>query len=373
MAHFVRDAGSDLTPTQHSNNLFFEHLKLMTLGKGMAGKQGSGKPIIMDFTLKANAGDTVRHTFIPYVHADPIRGQEKMILGNENSYDEYKLDVTVDVMNFAFARRGVMTEQRTLYNTRQILSKMIAQNFEQYNEDVIFKVLSGVNFNDDDSGTYLDVTDETDRVSGGNRIIRAAGSNSSTEMTSATSENVALNAAMAGTDTLSPQLIEDAAVMARTGNSALNGATDAVTNTYKLTPIKVGPNNEEVFIMYCSLKAARDLKRQDDWLAHSYALSERGFETSPIAKGALGVWDNVIIKPTERILEFGPDGTQYARNLLLGADAAFCGWAQTLDYTEEMEDHDTRLSVNGREIRGEKKVTFNGCDLGVAQIITASN
>lgn len=374
MAHFVRDTGDDLNPIHWSNEIFYEHIKSLVVDKGMMGKMGSGRPIVMDRTLEANAGDTKRFTFIPYVSGTRIRGQDTMVTGNENSYNEFSLDVTVDEINIPFARKGKMTEQRTLYDTRKILSKMISTNFAQYNEETIFKVLSGVSFDDDDSATYLGAADATDRVNGDNRCIRANGANDSTEVDEDGSDTAALLSAMTTADKLSPTLIDDAVIMARTANSSSNDTSGSDSNTYKLKPLRITEGNDEVFMLYVSLKAARDLRRNDDWLAHAYSLAERGFEKSPLAKGALGVWNNVIIKSAEHVLECGTAGTEViARNLLVGADAMLCAWAQTLDYTEELEDHGRRLSVNGQEIRGETKVTFNGVDYGVAQVITASN
>jgi len=375
MAEFVRQAGDPLTPTQHSNKLFMEHLKLLTLRKQMMGAQGSGRPFIMDNTLRGKPGERIRHTYIPFVHSNPIVGQDKTIIGNEQKFFEFGLDVEIDEFNFPFKKRGKMTDQRTIYNVRQILSKQIAMSFEQFNEDQLFKVAAGVDYKDFNRTAYLSATNTDDRVNGNNRCFRASGANDSATVTEADSDNAALIAAMATTDTLSPTLIEDAAVNVRTGDSLNNDNSGSApaSNDYKLTPLRVGPDNEEMFILFVSLKAARDLKRNSDWLDHAYNLAERGFTDTPIAKGALGIWDNVIIKPSERILEFGNAGTQYARNLLFGADAVFCAWAQTLDYTEELSDYNRQLGVNGCEIRGETKVTFNGVDLGVAQVISASN
>ena len=61
MAFFIRDTGSDLTPIQHSANIFKEYLKMNPYA-GRMGKKGSGKPIIVDSSeFKGNkAGDTAR-------------------------------------------------------------------------------------------------------------------------------------------------------------------------------------------------------------------------------------------------------------------------------------------------------------------------
>ena len=51
MAHFIRNTGSALTPTQHSMKIWKNYLKQIVLS-AMFGKAGSGKPITVDDRLK---------------------------------------------------------------------------------------------------------------------------------------------------------------------------------------------------------------------------------------------------------------------------------------------------------------------------------
>jgi hypothetical protein len=373
MASFVRAADSALTPIEHSRNIFKEHLKLFSL-RGMTGKKGSGKSIIMDTTLKGKPGETVRYHFIPHAHTAPLRGQDVTILGNESSINEFSLDLDIDEVIYAFRKRGVMTDQRTIFDVRKELSSQIARHFAQYNEDTVVKVLSGVTYSDDDKTGWEAAGDTNDRVTGANRWIRASGSNSYATVTAANSDNTALDSAIASTDKMSPTLIEQATVMVRTADPTGNDTASTATNTYKMQPLRVGAMNEEVFCALLSLECARDLRFNSDWQNHAFSLADRGFDKSPLAIGALGMWNNVIVKPSERVLKLnGSNSDVYARNLLIGADAILCGWAQTLDYSEELIDHDRELSSAGQEIRGEVKVAFNGVDLGVAQMIASSD
>ena len=67
------------------------------------------------------------------------------------------------------------------------------------------------------------------------------------------------------------------------------------------------------------------------------------------------------------------DSVDVARNLLLGANAAAMIWAQTTDYREEYFDYMNEIGVVADEIRGQKKLTFDGVDVGVMQVLTAVN
>ncbi len=355
MAEFIRGTSSSLTPTQHSMEIFKNYLKQMSL-KGLFGAKGSGKPIILDNKLKAQPGDTIRYHYIPQDETAGITGQNATILGNETSLDEYYFDLTVDQEAKAYRKKGKMTDQRIIWKFREETKLQLQNWWASRSEDMLIQALDGRMV-----GMTYTYAATTDLVTGTGRCIRASTGNGSAAVTAANSDDTALIAAMTVNDKMSCRLIEDAVIMARTAG------------TYKVRPVKVGPNDEEFFILLISLKAARDLRFSADWQNHAYSVIERGIGDDPIATGALGIWDNVIIRSSERILEIGTTGTQYARNLLLGADACVLGWVQTLDYTEELIDHKRILSMAADEIRGQTKVTYNSNDAGVVQVITASN
>lgn len=371
MAEFIVGTGSAVTPIQHSNTIFQNYLTQMSLS-GLMGKKGSNQPIIVDDELSGKPGDTLRYHFIPQNDGEPIIGQNATILGNEESLDEYTMDLTIDQMAKAFRKKGKMTDKRIIWKFRDEAKTQLTNWWAQTSENLLFWALTGW-VSGTPSTTFAALkttmassTATTDLVTGAGRCIKAVGANSSTEVTAANSDNTALytggGAAVATSDVISPRLIEDAVVMAKT------------SGTYKVRPIRVGKNNEEFFILMLHTRVARDLRFHPDWQAKALSCAQCGLGDDPIATGSLGVWNNVIVKESERVVRFGVSGTHMiARNLLLGADAAVLGWAQRLDYTEELIDHKRILSMASDEIRGQKKLTFNSVDTGVCQVITAAN
>ena len=372
MAEFKRGSGSDLTPIEHSKNIFKNYLTNLYL-RTMMGKKGSGQPIIVDNTLKATPGDTVRYHFIPRDDSDTagvIEGQNATILGNEASFDEYSFDLQVNQLAKAYRKAGKMTDQRIVYNARTEMLSQLQDWWAQKSEAMLIHAMTGVL-----SGmTYLsnytasDATD--DLVNGDKRCIRADGANGSLAVSAALSDNAALISAMENSDKMSYRLIVDAAVMARTEGE------------YKMRPVKMGKNGEEYFILLVNAKSARDLQFSADFQNMALSVSDVfGNNNLPsVVTGALGVVDNVIVKRHEKIVTVN-NGTKYfARNLLLGADACVLGWAQTLEYAEEIIDFKRKLSCSADEIRGQTKVLFTSADddtvnidAGVMQVIAASN
>ncbi len=360
MAHFIRGTSSDLTPVEHSNDIFHNYLAQMSLN-GLFGKKGSGKPIIVDNKLKAAAGDTVRYHFIPQNTADGIQGQNATIQGNEQSLDEYSFDLSVDIEAQAFKKKGKMTDKRIIWQFRSEAKKQLENWWANRSETLLIESLTGVVV-----GATRTWINTTDLVNGDNRAIRADGANGTAAVTAANSDNTAVAAAMNSADVMNTRLIEEARLMA------------LMDGTYKMRPVKLS-DGQEYFIMLLHPKAARDLKRTNEWRNRSLE-AVTGLQNDPIAKGMLGVWDRVILKECDRVLDFTVDSgsNTYARNLLLGADAAVLAWAQTIDYTEQWTDYQRELGMAADEIRGQTKVLYDEGDgtdedAGVAQVFAAVN
>jgi len=106
-------------------------------------------------------------------------------------------------------------------------------------------------------------------------------------------------------------------------------------------------------------------------------------DNDPFAVGALGTIGNVVCHEAEHVVTFtdAADSTlKFGRALLLGQNAVLLGFAQTLEYVEEMFNYKKELGVNGTQIRGEEKIAFTNkdstatdVDFGVLQVVSAAN
>ena len=371
MSQYTRATGDTKNPVTHEKKLFHETLKGTSLA-GLMGKQGSGMPIVVDSQLRGKAGDTIRYEMIPHTYADALIGQDVTIKGNESVFRSDSLDLTIDEVNHAQAKKGRMTDQRVIFNVKEQMRRQLVNQAIQYNENAIFKTLSGITATDQ-TGTWKLLANTTDRVNGTYRCWHAAGGNGGTLVTVANSDNTALDGLMTTASKFSPQLLDEATSQLQ----SLDPSSE--TTSYRLRPIRVGKNNELFLCAFLSPIAAKDLRYNPEWQAHAYSVNERGLggPDDLIGAAAMGTWGNVIIKESAHITRFATtaaDSSRYARNLLLGADACLCGWAKTLTFTEDDDDHMRELSMAAYEIRGESKINFNGqdnstnVDLGVVQL-----
>lgn len=362
MAYFIRGTGQSVTPLKHSLEIYKQYMLNMFF-KNMMGKKGSGKPIIVDDSVfkGRDSGDVGRFHFIPQFRGQGIRGQNKSVIGNENTINEYYMDMRIDQITQAFAKKGKMTTKRMIWDFREEAKSQLAEWFRMQTEIDIIESLSGYN---SDGATYVegDAALTLDAVNGSGRCIRPDYDTTfkTVEVTAADSDTTALLSALAATDVMNTHLLDVLQDFAKTANS-----------TYAMKPIRC-TNGEEYYMLVLHPKAAIDLRNDERWEKRALAsMTGKGsLEGDPIATGAIGVWEHIIVKEAQFIKTHSNSaGTlKIARNLLLGAEAAVMAYGQTLDYTEELLDHQRVISNAADEIRGIRKITFDSTDLNIAQV-----
>lgn len=362
-AHYMRGTGQPVTPLKHSLEIYREYMTGMFF-TNMTGRKGSGKPIIIDDEVfkGRDSGDVGRFHFIPQFHGEGIRGQNKSIIGNENTIDEFYMDLRIDQLTQSFARKGKMTKKRTIWDAREEFKHQLANWFREATEQDIVDSLSGYNT---DGATYItgEAALTLDAVKGDHRCLRVDYNSTkfeTVEVSEANSDTTALLTAMSASDTMNTQILDVLQDFAKTADSK-----------YAMRPIR-SKNGEEYYMLVLHPRAAIDLRADPRWEKRALAsmTGKNSLEGDPIATGAIGVWEHIIVKEAGFIKTHKNDAgsLRIARNLLLGAEAAVMAYGQTLDYTEQLDDHKRRLSVAADEIRGIRKLTFDGTDLNIAQI-----
>jgi N4-gp56 family major capsid protein len=378
MGYFIRDVGDGRTPKEHEREIFKQYIMGTTFSSYM-GKRGSGKSIILDSKAFSGMGkgDTRAYHFVPQFMGAGIRGQNKSIEGNENTIDEFTTEVRVDQIIQAFRKEGKMTDLRTIINLRSEFKDQLANWFKIWTEFDIIDALTGymtdgASYLDGFSRDVIDGSIQIDAsgaamtnplVKGEGRCFRPDYDGSRfnvVDVSEADSCNDALLTDMTGNDIMNTQLLDELQARAKTAGK------------YPMKPIRLS-NGQEYYILILHPTAARQLRQDSRWekrVLSSYQ-GKGSLENDPIATGAMGIWEKIIVKEADYIPTLGNDNVQIARNLLLGADAAVMAWAQTLNYVEKEFDYNTKMGVMADEIRGIKKLDFNGVDLNIAQVVTA--
>ena len=378
MAYFIRGTGDPRTPLEHERAIFREYLT-GTFFNTLLGQRGSGKPIIVNsdkFKNKGN-GDSVRYHFVPQYKGPGIRGQNKSVTGNEKTIDEFYTDVRVDQIAQAFKTKGKVSNLRTIIPIRDEFKTQLVNWFKMVTEWDMVAALTGymtdgVEFLDgytiDEEG-ILQITGDAYKlplVNGKGRCFRSdnTGTNKFTTVDIApeNSSNEALLKDMTASDIMSTAILDELQLRCKQANTK-----------YAMKPIRMKDGNE-YYMLLLHPKAALQLRQDERWVKRQQTnyMGVKTLESDPVATGAMGTWEKIIVKEADHVSTCtSEDGKTIARNLLFGSDCAVIGYAQTLDYTEEYTDYKRIFGVSADEIRGIKKLDFNGVDMNIAQVITA--
>jgi N4-gp56 family major capsid protein len=373
MGYFIRGTGDGRTPKEHEKEIFKQYIRNTNFSAYM-GKRGSGKSIIMDDKAFAGMGigDTRAYHFVPQYMGTGIRGQNASIEGNEKSIQEFMTEVKVDQLAQAFRKKGKMTDRRTIINLRSEFKDQLANWFKLWTEFDIIDALTGYMF---DGATYIDGFSRDDNtgeiilagnamkvplVKGKGRCFRPDNTGAGFKTIVVPEENTsneALLKDMVAGDIMNTKLLDGLQNLAKTAGK------------YAMKPVRL-KDGREYYILVLHPMAAEQLRSDERWEKRVLAnyQSCRSLESDPIATGAMGVWEKIIVKEADYIPAVSNGTVSVARNLLLGADAAVMAYAQTIDYKEKTFDYDREMGVAADEIRGIKKLDFDGVDLNIAQV-----
>ena len=373
MGFFIRDTGDGRTPKQHEAEIFKQYI-LGTVFSSLMGKRNSGKSIIMDDKAFGGMGkgDTRAYHFVPQFRGAGIRGQNANYEGNEKTIQEFTTEVRVDEVGMAFRKKGKLTDLRTIINLRSEFKDQLANWFKITTESDIINAFTGYMY---DGASFLDgfTLDEetgapvlsgaaltTPLVKGEGRCFRPDYNSTGFKniiVPEANTSNQALLTDMVAGDIMNTKLLDSLQGFAKTAGK------------YPMKPVRL-KDGREYYILMLHPKAAEQLRSDERWEKRALASYQgaRSLETDAIATGAMGIWENIIVKEADYITTASNSSLTIARNLLLGADAMVMAYAQTINYMEKKFDYDREMGVAADEIRGIKKLDFNGVDLNVAQV-----
>lgn len=163
-------------------------------------------------------------------------------------------------------------------------------------------------------------------------------------------------------------LIDRAVTLAKVGD-----------NLQRVRPIKIG--GQDKYVCYIHPLQARDLRTNTSsgqWMdIQKFALSARNNMDHPIYTGALGEYNQVVLRVSQDVAtgvnsSTGAAITTVRRAVLLGAQAAVISYGQKggqpnrYRWNEELLDHKRKLEVSAWAIAGLKKAVWTSGSAGTA-------
>ncbi len=350
------------------------HLSVDTARKGYFNKKfmgvGENAPTPLQTLphLENDAGDQISYDLVMQLKMKPIQG-DNTLRGKEEDLKFYTDNLLIDQLRGGVNTGGKMTRKRTIHDLRKTARVRQSDWWARLFDETLFMYLSGARGVNPD---YIEDTDFTGYA--GNplvppdsmHILYAGGAG-------ATKDDVG------ATDYMSIGFIDRAVARAET----MGGGTTGIP---AIQPVMI--DGEEHYVLVMHPWSEYDLRARagvGEWLDIQKALATSLGRNSPICKGALGLYNNVVLHKHRNVVRFndyGPAGDiTAARNLFLGRQAGVVafgspGTGLRFDWNEELEDRGNQVVITTGSIFGVKKSSFtingNSYDFGVIALDCAA-
>lgn len=257
-----------------------------------------------------------------------------------------------------------MTQKRTLHDLRKVAKARQSEWWARMFDEQFFMYLSGSRGVNED---YIFPLAYTGRA------------NNSFDAPDADHLLIGLThntkATVDATDVMSLSIIDKA----KTRASMIGGGT---TGKPQVQPIMV--DGEEHYVVVMNPWQEYDLRTASStgqWLDIQKAAAASEGRNNPIFKGALGMYNNVVLQSHKGVIRFSDFGSganvKAARALFLGEQAGVCafgspGTGMRFDWHEEMADRGNQVVITTSSIFGVKKTRFNSMDFGLISLDTAA-
>lgn len=330
--------------------------------KFMGEGADSSMPIQRLTELENDAGEYISYDLSMQLKMQPVEGDENLE-GKEEALKFYTDGVFINQMRGGVNTGGRMTRKRTLHDLRKVARRRQTEWWSRVFDELFFMYLSGargINAEYIFPLNYTGFANNTMTAPDADHIMYAGGKTKTT---------------LTVGDKMTLSEIDKAVAYA----TMMGGGTQ---ETPQIQPILIGGEEHYVAIMNpWQVYDVRTNSGSGQWLDIQKAAATAEGRNSPIFKGGLGMYNNVVLHEHKAIVRFNDYGAsaniEAARALFLGVQAAVISFGSPgsglrFDWHEEAQDRGNEAVISTSSIFGIKKCTFNGKDFGVMAIDTAA-
>jgi len=282
--------------------------------------------------MEEGKGKDVTFGLVSQLSGSAITG-DSSLEGNEQSLSTFSNTVSTNQKRLAVRDTGKFANSKVLYDFRSTSLDLLKTQYSELIDADIFSALSAT------SGTHA--------------YYRADAALS----VYATSDP---KAALATNDSITLADISAMKTLAQIGGSA----------NYRMRPIRVDGNDYYVLVLHPEV--AYDLFELEAFQKIQREAQQRG-DSNPLFKGALGIYNGVVIHAHEGVNTFDNGGgaaVKGARNLFMGAQAACFAESSDMMWVEKTFDYGNQLGISAAKIYGVDISDYNSKDYGVIQYVT---
>jgi N4-gp56 family major capsid protein len=331
--------------------------------KFMGVGEESSMPIQQLNHLENDAGEQITYDLSIQLRMQPVEG-DNVLEGQEEDLKFYTDAVYIDQMRGGVNTGGRMTRKRTLHNLRTIAKRRQSEWWARCFDEIFFMYLSG------SRGVNTDYIFPVTYTGFANNTITAPDTDHLT-YSALSSGSVPVKATVDSTAIMRLGTIDRLVTKATMMGGGVQG-------TPQIQPIMI--DGEERYVLVMSPFDEYNLRTNTNtgqWLDVQKALTTQAGLNSPIFKGGMGVYNDVVLHKHKAVVRFSDYGAganlAASRSLFLGEQAAVCafgspGTGLRYDWHEETRDNGNQVVISTNVIFGVKKCTFNSKDYGAIAV-----
>lgn len=337
--------------------------------KFMGVGETASMPIQLLTNLESDAGEQITYDLSMQLRMQPVEG-DQILEGQEENLNFYTDNVYIDQMRGGVNAGGRMTRKRTLYDLRQIAKRRQAEWWARVFDELFFMYLSG------SRGYNPDMIFPLTYTGFANNALTAPDAPNHVLFTAFGGGTIPANAAAVDATCVMKLSTLDRLI------AKANMMGGGIQGVPQIQPIMV--DGEEHYVLVMSPWDEFNLRTSasvGQWLDIAKAAATKEGRSSPIFKGGMGMYNNVVLHSHKGVIRFnnyGAGGNVFAsRSLFLGEQAAVCafgspGTGVRFDWHEETRDNGNQVVISTNSIFGVKKATFNSLDYGVIAVDSAA-
>jgi N4-gp56 family major capsid protein len=356
--------------------------------------KGNTNIIVVKHELETEAGKTINIPLVTRLSNKGVGGSTAL-RGRETQIGNYNCPITVD-----WDRNGVVVPKSESFKTEIDLlnaGKGLLKQWsaEALRTDLIYAAMSVITTGNT-TVLYAEITEDT--TNGGYQIASGyvAGSTfdryEGVSYTTATEANkdawLALNSDRVLFGKLRSNISSnDHSVATATLDTTDDKLTVATAQLAKRMAGQANPHitpymtedGREFYVMFCGPRSFRDLKNDSSMIAANRDARARegsGMDKNPLFQDGDLMYDGILFREVPEIPHITNAGasatTDIEPNFLCGQEALGIAWGQTPSPKTETNDYGFRPGVAIEELRGVKKLAFNGKQQGMVTLYTAA-
>ncbi len=288
--------------------------------------------------LTKSQGDQVTFGIVPNLSGDGVVSSQ-MLEGNEEGLNSYDYSIVLEQYRHGTRTRGKLDVQRAMFSIPDVSrSKLKIWGAEKIDKLLVAALLA--------SPTKILYRDGVAGVPSGTSVSATA--------------KAALTAA---NSKITPNFISALRVWAKTGGSAAQ---------WRLRPVKI--DGQEWYVLLVNPACMYDLRIDSTFQQAQKDAMERG-KNNPLFRGAVAVWDNVIVHETERIPLFTDGGgaaVTGAFGAFMGAQSLAWAWGERPNTVQEQFDYKNETGWAWEMMAKAGKPKFNSKDYGCIGVVFAA-